>query len=87
MKPSNYSKDQLTLEKNKMANKLSVNNRNSIGFCRRVSHKIRTIIIKIVPLKKPNYASRIYVSSRPRGGLDHAYGGVLHLLALFFGDF
>ena len=25
--------------------------------------------------------------SRPRGGLDHAYGGVLHLLTLFFGDF
>ena len=24
---------------------------------------------------------------RPRGGLDHAYGGVLHLLTLFFGDF
>ena len=31
MKPSNYSKDQLTLEKSKMANKLSANNRNSTG--------------------------------------------------------
>jgi hypothetical protein len=31
MKPSNYSKEQLTLEKSKMANKLSVNNRNSTG--------------------------------------------------------
>jgi hypothetical protein len=30
MKPSNYSKDQLTLEKSKMVNKLSKNNRNSI---------------------------------------------------------
>ena len=30
-KPSNYSKEQLTLEKNNMASKLSVNNRNSIG--------------------------------------------------------
>jgi len=24
---------------------------------------------------------------RPRGGLNHTYGGVLHLLALFFGYF
>ena len=31
MKPSNYSKDQLTLEKSKMANKLSAKNRNSTG--------------------------------------------------------
>ena len=31
MKPSNYSKEQLTLEKSKMASKLSANNRNSIG--------------------------------------------------------
>ena len=31
MKPSNYSKEQLTLEKTKMASKLSANNRNSIG--------------------------------------------------------
>ena len=32
MKPSNYSKDQLTLEKNNMTIKLSANNRNSIGL-------------------------------------------------------
>jgi hypothetical protein len=31
MKPSSYSKEQLTMEKTKMTNKLSVNNRNSIG--------------------------------------------------------
>ena len=30
-KPSSYSKEQLTLEKTNMANKLSANNRNSIG--------------------------------------------------------
>ena len=31
MKPNSYSKEQLTMEKTKMTNKLSVNNRNSIG--------------------------------------------------------
>jgi hypothetical protein len=31
MKPSNYSKNQLTLEKNNMTSKLSANNRNSTG--------------------------------------------------------
>ena len=31
MKPSNYSKDQLTLEKNNMTIELSAKNRNSIG--------------------------------------------------------
>ena len=31
MKPSSYSKEQLTVEKTNMANKLSANNRNSIG--------------------------------------------------------
>jgi hypothetical protein len=30
-KPSSYSKEQLTMEKTKMTNKLSANNRNSIG--------------------------------------------------------
>jgi hypothetical protein len=34
-----------------------------------------------------NAPKRTAPISRPRGGLDHAYGGVLHLLTLFFGDF